>query len=777
MFRSILLRRASAGAFALAFASSSSFAQEALPAIDVGAGDPAATTAPAPGPATAMTPQQAREKAEDHAYVRTYSEAGTKTDMPILDVPRSIEVVPKQVMEDNQVITAQESVKFVSGVQSSSPLFDIFLIRGFSTAQNTYRNGLKLFSVVDTEDPAFLDRTEILKGPASMLYGRIAPGGLVNFVTKRPQEEAAYSFQEQFGSWGLSRTTIDATGPLNNDKSLLYRLVGVYDRADSWVDFQSRSNGAVLGELAWKPNTKFESNLQFEYYNLTSDNIGGYGGQIPAMALSYAVPGIVGRPANLPINFTQTDPGMLSNAPDQRERWLIYADWTYHFNDDWKVTNKAHYSHAIQDGEQLYFSAFNPATGIGTRQDVWSDLTQDTWSINLNVNGKFSTSVLKHDLLVGWDYYDLHQINKGDSPTANPTKVIPTLEIFAPYYGGVAWPVIQAEHFIAQGNIQARAKQLDSGYYVQDDISYNEQIHLLLGTRFDIAYDASSQIVGHSNVFYGVNAASTAQCFPICDGHYNPPWLGNPTEHQFSPNAGLLFKVTPEYSIYSSFSQSFANSDPASSSYDGTPFKPQEAWQYEAGAKASLYGGKVTGSIAAFDLHLTNQLSADVAHPGYSVASGEVRSMGIEGDIAGQVTDNVNLIGSYTYDDAIIIHDTTTGIASQLGKRWPGVPRHAGNLWAKYDTAPHQKEGWMFGAGFYADGERQGNNTNSFQLPGYVRFDTMLGYRTVFQGHPIEAQLNVINIGDARYFEAVGITTMSYYGAPRTFRGSIKVSF
>ena len=237
-----------------------------------------------------------------------------------------------------------------------------------------------------------------------------------------------------------------------------------------------------------------------------------------------------------------------------------------------------------------------------------------------------------------------------------------------------------------------------------------------------------------------------------------------------------MFKITPEYSLYSSYSQSFANSNATALSYDGTPFKPEEAWQYEIGAKASLLDGKITASVAAFDLHRLNVVTADTVHLGYAIAAGEVRSRGVETSVAGQVTDNISVLGNYTYDDVIVVKDSTTGSSAILGKRWPGTPRHAGNLWAKYDSAPGEREGWSAGAGFNAVGLRGGNNTNAWAMPGYVTFDMLLGYRSVFQGVPFETQFNVRNIGDTKYFEA---SSGSYanYGAPRTFIGSIKVKF
>lgn len=766
MFRSILLRGVSAGALAFAFFPVISAAQEALPAIDIAAERGGAAPAGA-GPSG----RGANGEGNGTSYTAAKATSALKTDAPILDTPRSVQVIPKQVLEDNQVLNTQEAVKFVSGVQTApGAYYDNFLIRGFGTGGNVYRNGLKLVTVSGAEDPAFIDRVEIMKGPAAMLYGRIQPGGLVNFATKKPQEEAARSIEEQFGSWGLARTTVDVTGPVTQDKSLLYRLIGVYDHADSFVNFKHRDNGSVLTALTWKPTTQFEANVGIEYNNLATTNRGIYGQQIPALALSYRVPWLTGRPANLPRNWTQNVPGMYDNLPDVMERVLVSADWTYHFNDQWKVTNRAHYQHVDEMQHIVISRGFDLATGLMNRKVTWNRFYRDTWSLNLDLSGKLETGPFEHNLLFGFDFYDHRQVLKGDNPNASAAQPIPSFNIWAPYYGDIGYSAIQGQIGQASGNILQRVKQQNFGYYVQDDISYDDFIHFLIGGRYDVAFDAQSEI-------FGTQAGST--CFPACDGHYNPSWKGNPTERKISPNGGLLFKLTPEYSIYASYSESFGTSNAAAVSADGTPFKPQEGQQYELGAKANLLGGKVTASVAAFDLYLKNVLAPDPSRPNtvYQVATGKVRSRGVEFDLAGQVTDNISLIGSYTYDDAIIIENSTTGTSALLGKRWAGVPRHAGNLWAKYDTAPGLKEGWAFGAGFYANGLRQGNNTNSYQLPGYVTFDTMIGYRTVVESFPVEAQLNVKNIGDAKYFEATDGGTNAYYGQPRTFIGSLKVKF
>jgi len=761
MSRNIFLQ--SAGALLSSFAAVAAHAQEALPEIEIAGAGAATETRSAP-------------PAKETGYTRSKASSG-KTEIPILDTPRSIVVVPRELLQDNQVINTQEAVKFVSGVQTASGLYDGYQIRGFSNGGlngHTFRNNLKLIGLIQTEDVAFLDRVEIVKGPASMLFGRIQPGGLVNFVTKRPQEEAAYSVQEQFGSWGLSRTTVDATGPLNEEKSILFRFVGAFDRADSWVNFGRRDNGAALGALTFRPSQQLEANIQVEYYNDKSANLGNSQQTVPAMALTYAIPGYIGRPADLPRNWTQNDPGMYDNLPTTLERLLIAADWTYRFDENWKITNRFHHSRSYENRNYILFGSFNPATGAQTRYFAFNTFKpRRIWATNLDLTGAAMTGPIKHDLLVGFDYFSYRSIYTGDNPSyANPA--IPAFNVFLPSYGNFPWSVVKAEYAISSGNILFRNKNDNWGYYLQDDLSYEDKIHLLLGGRFDIAYDASAEYSGVTTSFY--KGGGNSACFPICDGHYNPPWKSNPTERKFSPNLGLLFKITPEYSVYSSFSQSFASSNSAAQSFDGTPFKPESAWQYEIGGKASLFDGVLTASLVGFELHRKNVLTADSAHTGYSVTAGEIRSRGVEADLSGRVSENVSLIGSYTYDDAIIIHDNTTGTGAQLGKRWPGVPRHAGNVWAKYDTAPDQSEGWSFGLGAYANGSRWGNNTNSWMMPGYLRLDAMIGYRTELLGHAVEAQLNVTNFADAKYFEA-GSGNNAYYGAPRTFTGSLKMKW
>lgn len=232
-------------------------------------------------------------------YAAKRASAATKTDTPILETPMAIQVIPREVIDDRQSRTALDVARNVSGVQvAPGAVYDQFLLRGFDSGYGvTYRNGMKLEGLGGAVNSAFVDQVEVIKGPASMLYGRIEPGGFVNVVTKKPQPDSAFSVQQQVGSWGQYRTTVDATGKVNENGSVLYRIIGAYDKADSYIDYAHRDNKAAALYFTFKPSARFEGNLNLEYYDnkQTHPRDGG-------------IPVIGDRPANLPKDFSFLNP-------------------------------------------------------------------------------------------------------------------------------------------------------------------------------------------------------------------------------------------------------------------------------------------------------------------------------------------------------------------------------------------------------------------------------------------------------------------------------------
>jgi iron complex outermembrane recepter protein len=254
-------------------------------------------------------------------YNRTNSSTATKTDTPIMETPYSIQVVPRAVMNDQQVIRVDDATKNVSGVQTGAAdgnYLDAFIVRGFDIGNNTYRNGYR--TQRQQSETANLERLEVLKGAAAMLYGRVQPGGLLNLVTKQPLETSYYLLQQQFGSYDLYRTTVDATGPILEDKTLLYRINLAYQDNNSFRDFISTERIFIAPSLTWKatPDTQFNLNLEYKHDKGVDD---------------YGVPAVGNRPAPIPIGRRLGQPG----EGFDNDLLLVNFNAEHAFNDDWKV--------------------------------------------------------------------------------------------------------------------------------------------------------------------------------------------------------------------------------------------------------------------------------------------------------------------------------------------------------------------------------------------------------------------------------------------------------
>ncbi|ATQ68792.1 MULTISPECIES: TonB-dependent siderophore receptor [Methylosinus] len=740
-----LPRGASACALMISLCSAHASAQEALPAIDVaGSGAPSSGKQSLSGsPADTET-----------GYRRTTAFGATKTNTPLLNTPVAVQIVPREVIVDKQVLDTMEAVKNVSGVQASTGTFyDQYLIRGFTSGYGmTWRNGLKLEGLIGGEEIAFTERVEIVKGPGSVLYGRIEPGGFVNVVTKRPQEEFKAELNQQVGNWGLARTTVDITGAVDKEKTALFRLMGAYDRSDSFTDFDHRDNGAAALFLTFRPTEQFEFNAQFEHYQKKQTTPDG-SGTIPVNI----VPGIVNYPINLPRHFSVSDPALWGNFPYVVHRTLYGYDWTYKFDEDWKLRNRFHYvDHEENQTGLANWGGWDGSTGDITRTFVHNPLKRSMLSTNLDLTGEIITGPLRHKTLVGLDWYKYQDDWVGDYGFTLPTA---PLNIYSPVYGNLTGILHQLADS-ARSNVLWRTRRQDFGVYAQDQISlFDDRLQILLGGRWDKASAAVASVYG----------GDWESCFPSCTGYPLNTYSDKP---KLSPRAAVLYRLTDNISVFGGYVRSFGANNGASAS--GQVYAPEEAYQWEAGAKSVWLDGDVTASVTLFDLTKKNILKADPLNPGLSLPVGVVNSRGVELDIAGKVTENLSVIGSYTFDVAKIVDDNNNGFA---GHRFNSVAPHVGNIWAKWDTAPNQPEGWELGFGAYASDERWGADDNTWKMPAYVKFDSMAAWRTLIEDHKVTFRFNVKNLSDTKYFERSDGWMFAYYGAPRTFIGSVNFQF
>jgi len=438
-------------------------------------------------------------------------------------------------------------------------------------------------------------------------------------------------------------------------------------------------------------------------------------------------------------------------------RTLYNYDWTYKFDEKWKVSQRFQYL-TNYENENFLANYNTPFDGVNIyRLFSQNGADRTALSTNLDLTGEVSTAFLTHKLLAGVDWYrakiDYPGFGGGDA-------FIPPLNIFAPSYGYFTGVL----HYLAdtaRGNMIYRTNWSDFGVYAQDQITaFDDRLHILIGGRWDKTYAAASKTYG----------AAYADCFPGCTGY---PMGQFPDKPMLSPRAAVLFKLQDNVSVYGSYVRSLGANNGGMVS-DGSHPPPEVGSQWEAGVKTQWLNDKLSASVAIFDLRKTNVLQPDPFNPGLSIAVGEVTSRGVEFDISGQVTENLSVIGSYTFDSVKITKDNNNGNA---GKRYNGASPNVGNLWAKWDTAPGLAEGWEFGAGFYAMGQRYGSNDNAWKLPGYVKFDTMMAYRVPIEGHKVTFRFNIKNLTDRKYFEYSDGWAFANYGQPRTFVGSVNVQW
>jgi len=319
--------------------------------------------------------------------------AATKSNIPIIQSPTNVQVVPREVMDDQQAITLKDAIlNNVSSVSVGYSPNDRFIIRGF-TVNNIYRNALRAPFATNRETQN-LQSIEVLKGPSAMLYGRIEPGGLVNLVTKRPLFAPYFSVQEQAGSFGFTRTTVDATGPLTADNTLAYRFNGAYVHSDSFINFVNSQNAFVAPTLSWRPIEQFRLNIDAEYQNYIYLDVGDGG-----------IPAIGRRPANIPISRYLQDPAVNAAFPNRQENGFIGYDWTFDLSKEWSLTNRFGYFVTHQKRTSTALATLDETTGIGDLALYRIDPRRsNVVSSNLDLKGIFSTGPLQHKVLLGTDY-------------------------------------------------------------------------------------------------------------------------------------------------------------------------------------------------------------------------------------------------------------------------------------------------------------------------------------------------------------------------------------
>ncbi|WP_143288226.1 TonB-dependent siderophore receptor, partial [Calothrix rhizosoleniae] len=610
---------------------------------------------------------------EQDSYTVPNATTGTRTDTPLRDTPQSIQVIPRKIIDEQQALELDDVVRNASGVVSNSqdPRGQRFIIRGFSSS-SVLRDGIRLTDGANGNigfaDLSNVERVEVLKGPAAILYGALEPGGVINLVNKQPLSEPYYNLNFRVGNRELIEPKIDISGPLTEDKRLLYRLNTVYRREESIRNFDVPIEKFFIAPtVSWKisDRTDITFNLEYNDDKRPADFAG--------------IPAIGDRVADIPFDRITGEP----DDDARNESLRVGYKFEHRFSDDWKVRNNFSFydldSDFIANIGPISAAFFNETTGDINRLYLQNRQTAKNLELQTNVVGKFSTGSLKHTLLAGVD------LVRRDAATFRRIDFSPqpVFNIFNPVYGLVSRP-----DSFDDNPPKTRELRTDSlGIYLQDQIKVGNNFHILAGIRYDTVDQEDDDLE---------NNTSSSQ-----------------NDDAFSPRIGFLYQPTKELSLYTSYSTSFAPNSGETRS--GDILEPERGEQFEIGIRAELLKGGLVANLAFFDITKKNVSTGDPSNDAgetFVVAVGEQRSRGIELDLIGKILPGWNIVANYAYTDADITEDNT----SIEGNRLFGVPEHNFNLWTTYEIQQGSLKGLAVSLGFNFVDERFGDNDNSFVL-------------------------------------------------------------
>ncbi|WP_252274218.1 TonB-dependent siderophore receptor [Pseudomonas subflava] len=603
-------------------------------------------------------------------YRATRSSTATRTDTDIRDTPQSIQVVPTQVIEDLNSTRIDRALDFAGGVSRQNNFggltFLNYSVRGFTTGE-LYRNGFAVnrgsYSAPDT---SAIERIEVLKGPSASLYGRGDPGGLVNIVSKRPQEEAFSTLNLSAGSWDRYRTSLDVNTPLNEDGSLLSRINLAVEDNGSFRDHVGNSRQVVTPSLSWQldPDTVLMLDAEFSHTESVFDRgIPAVNGELGSVQRST----FLGEPNDGEIhNDNQTLDLAL-------ERWL---------NDDWKLRLANHYTQG-----HLHGNSSEPQKLVGDtitrfyreRDFEWNDsITQ------VELHGRFELGGWEHQSLIGLEYENYRNSQKYPQ---SDTLLEYGQDIYRPVYGRPKPPITKPNDFFEQTESYA--------LNLQDQIVFNERLRGLLGVRLErVEQDSLNRTTG----------ARTGQDKDVA-----------------TPRIGVLYQLTPEVGVFANAASSFK---PNALGTQGQVYQPEKGLGYETGLKLDLLDGRLGATVALFHIDKENVVTTDAT--GESVAAGEARSQGLDLQFSGQLSDAVRVIGAYAYIDAEV---TKGDAAIPEGSDLLGIARHSGSLMAVYEFQGGALQGSDIGAAVTHVGERSGQAGSDFRLPAYETLDLLAHYK------------------------------------------------
>lgn len=654
-------------------------------------------------------------------YLDGTTATATKTGTPVVETPQSVTTITRQQLDDQNPATVKEALNYTAGVLSApdaTSRYDSVFLRGFggfgtSTRVVDFLDGLKLprgqAFALPSVDPYLLDHVDVLKGPSAVLYGQTSPGGLIDQTSRPPSAQPRHEMFLEGGNHERLQGGVTSQGALDAAGQWQYGVSAVGRRAGSRYEDVVEQRFAIAPTLRWEPDADTRLTLRGFYQE---DPEGGYFNSIyPDKLAAGPVASALDR------DFNVGDPAFDSY---DRQQYAIGYEFEHRFNDRVAISSKTRYSGIDLDFQNLQMAAPVAADGTMLRQAARS--IEDVGGIATDNHARFdfTTGGIGHTALAGFDFQ--HSVSNWEYRFG----MAPSLNVFAPQYGVSVGPLAT---FI---DTEQTLRQI--GVYLQDQLEVGG-FRAVLGARYDWTKQKSD------NRLTGTTSSQSSS---------SPSY-----------RAGLLYAFDNGLAPYVSYSTSFEPTVGVDAA--GAAFEPTEAEQWEVGLKYEPTFMSALFTASVFQIKQENVLTPG-AIPGFNVQQGELRSRGVEFEVRGNATKNLELIAALTLLDTEVTKST---MAANVGKRPQAAPEYYGSTWANYTFDDDLFGGLTLGGGLRFVGSSFADDANTVETDGYVLVDAAVRYdlgRLDPSLAGAQATLNATNLFDKTYYSSCSSNFYCQYG-------------
>ncbi len=642
-------------------------------------------------------------------------------------LPQNIQIISNELIENQNIISMMENVtRNVSGAQMIEHWgsFARINMRGFKLP--AFRNGMNMEMPWGplSEDMSMVETIEFVKGPSGFMMAAGEPGGFYNVVTKKPTTETINTISVTAGNYNTFRGTLDSGGKLTNDGKLQYRFNGMYSSQESHRDYEESERLSIVPSVKYLITDKTSISTEFTYQKSN---------QLIGAAYVFALPkdGLGGFNAN----YTSIDKDFPKTTI---EEYSLFTNITHIFNDKWSIEAQHAYMSYNQEGASFWTYSIDNIGNADRRISLWDALTTNQLG-QIYFNGEFKTGSIIHKIMGGYDFRDLNYYADWSQGGTIDLPSTP-FNIYNPVYGNAIYP-----EFNRTLNIRERGKGNHQGinynaYYFQDEMwMLQDKLRLTLAGRYTDA-----------EVFaYGSYAENS----------------------KFTPRIGISYNILPDLSIYSLYDQTF--SPQYGASFSGERFKPVEAKDIEAGLKKSWFNGKLNTSITAYQITKENIKVGDLDNPNFSIQLGEVQSKGVEFDMQGKLSSNLDVVFNYANTNVKITKDTDS---DKIGNKLAGHAKHITNGWANYTFKNNVLNGFGISLGYQYQIDRatwQWAADNEALLPDYFRLDGGISWKN----KNVFITLNVNNILNKHLFSGSAYSSYIYWQSEPGINGRVTLTY